>query len=346
MFTFRYLALLAFLGGVGMSLLAGDLVAKNLIWTSYFSPVMTYDLDTGQVRQLAPDVFSTGSTPDPSHDAVYYSRYRGILKTDATGHDPVTVLETVVPGDFDGTGPYYGEIGAPQGIAVDERSGDVYWAEKLFNPGNEWDMRGIRRLNGSTDHVDIVLDLDGVTPMDLHLDQLNRELFFTTQPTANDDSAPTEGSINRLRFSDNQVDQLYSLPSGRARGISADVDNALLFWIADEYRIKVGSLDGHADEQILATVFDPNDDPHCHLQSLFYYPVDEKLYFGSSCQVGRIETDGTGLEILARGDLVSGLSSLSIFDPQLAVVPEPSTASTLVAALAIVACLSKQHQRA
>ena len=90
-----------------------SLPAAEVVWTSWFAPVQAFDLESHTVRQVAPDQLATSVIADPSNSALYYTRYRVIFRTDVSGNHPTTLVETVPPVDYDGAGPYYGEIGTP-----------------------------------------------------------------------------------------------------------------------------------------------------------------------------------------------------------------------------------------
>ena len=197
-------------------------------------------------------------------DKLYWTDYRGIHRVDLDGGN----METPVPVP----------LVSPIGIAVDEKSGKIYWADS--------NTRKIQRANFDGTNIEDLITATSGWPSHVAVDAIGRKIYWTDTLT-----------IQRANLDSTEVENLVTQQNRIwwPRGIAVDSDGKKMYWAdSDSKRIQRSNLDGTEIEDL---VTDGVQNPY----NVVVDSIAGKIYWTDKNTFFRADLDGKNVEELETG---------------------------------------------
>lgn len=206
-------------------------------------------------------------------DKLYWTDYRGIHRVDLDGGN----METPVPIP----------LVFPIDVAVDEKSGKIYWSD--------YRTRKIQRSNLDGTNIEDLITATSGSPWHIAVDAIGRKIYWTDTSI-----------IQRANLDGTEVEDLVTQQNRLwwPRGIAVDSNGKKIYWAdSDSKRIQRSNLDGTEIEDI---VTDGLQNPY----NVVVDPIEGKIYWTDKDTFYRADLDGKNVEELKTG--ATALSAIAI----------------------------------
>ncbi|MBI1298362.1 hypothetical protein GC175_25795, partial [bacterium] len=288
------------------------------VYYSRVSDLIRTDIVTGTVEPiLQPSGFSGGRTiaADSVRGKLYIlDNSNRIVRVDPDGSDPVVVVANTSAG----------VIRPTESLAVDERSGRIYWTQASFGVVTDIRSAHVDATSGAVS--DVQTHVTGVdNDHGLTIDSVGGYLYWVETGfhnnqildhirRANVDGASIDGSNEQV---------VYAAPPGRQiRELTVDSFAQTLYWRdPTRNRLLRAPADGSGSVTEIAAV--------SGARGFVVQPLSDELYFVAGNRLWRADRDGNDAESLARlSGAYNGVSNLDpgIFYPTTITPPESNLA--------------------
>lgn len=250
-------------------------------------------------------VGGTALATDPGRGKLYLlDNFQRIVRANPDGTDAQVIVAD--------TGP--GVLRFTESLAVDERSGRVYWTQASFGVVSE-----IRRANPDGSAVQTVVS-NVVNDHGIAIDPVGGYLYWVQNTLYN---GAIVDHIRRANLDGSNVETVYAAPEGRQiRDLTVDPFAQTLYWRdPTQNRLLRAPADGSGDATVIATV--------TGARGFVVQPLSDELYFVADSQLWRADRNGDNAVTVTRLDgQYNGVSNLdaNVFYPTTITAPESNLA--------------------